>query len=140
MARAEAEHAYHLYVVRHAERDPLREALAADGVQTLVHYPAPVHRQPAFAHLRERSGPLDVTERLSAEIVSLPLFVGLAEAQLQRVVESVERFGALAGAGVAWGRPLPLEGQGDGGIGVEKDPREGVGRGAAARSARGVGS
>ncbi|HET9768941.1 MAG TPA: DegT/DnrJ/EryC1/StrS family aminotransferase, partial [Thermoanaerobaculia bacterium] len=96
VTRADAEHAYHLYVVRHPERDRLREALLADGVQTLVHYPAPVHRQPAFVHLRERSGPLDVTERLSAEIVSLPLFAGLAEAQLQRVVESVERFGAGA--------------------------------------------
>jgi dTDP-4-amino-4,6-dideoxygalactose transaminase len=96
VARAEADHAYHLYVVRHPERDRLREALLADGVQTLVHYPAPVHRQPAFAHLRERSGTLDVTERLSAEIVSLPLFAGLVEAQLQRVVESVERFGAGA--------------------------------------------
>ena len=96
IARAEAGHAFHLYVVRHRERDRLRAHLAAAGVHTLVHYPAPVHWQPAYAHLRERAGALAVTERLAAEIVSLPLFVGLADAQLDRVIETVESFDTAA--------------------------------------------
>ena len=99
-AHPEADHVYHLYVVRHPERDRLRQHLAAAGVQTLVHYPAPVHRQPAFAALGERGGPLAVTERLAGEIVSLPLFVGLADDQVARVVEAVESF-AAAPAGSA---------------------------------------
>jgi dTDP-4-amino-4,6-dideoxygalactose transaminase len=95
-ARTEAHHVYHLYVVRHRERHRLRAHLAAAGVQTLLHYPAPVHAQPAYAHLRERAGALAVTDRLASEILSLPLFVGLADDQLQRVVEVVESFSATA--------------------------------------------
>ncbi|HXT19685.1 MAG TPA: DegT/DnrJ/EryC1/StrS family aminotransferase, partial [Thermoanaerobaculia bacterium] len=91
---AGVEHAWHLFVVRHPERDRLRAELAAAGVQTLIHYPAPVHLQPAYAHLRARCGPLPVTERLMGEILSLPLFVGLGEERCARVVEAVERCAA----------------------------------------------
>jgi len=92
IVRDGAEHVFHLYVARHRERDRLRAHLAAAGVQTLVHYPAPVHGQLAYAHLRGHAGALAVTESLAGEIVSLPLFVGLRDAQLGRVVEAVESF------------------------------------------------
>jgi dTDP-4-amino-4,6-dideoxygalactose transaminase len=96
---AGAEHVFHLFVVRHPERDRLRAELLAAGVGTLVHYPAPVHLQPAYAHLRPPGGELARSERLCGEILSLPLYVGLGDERLARVVEVVERATALIGSG-----------------------------------------
>jgi dTDP-4-amino-4,6-dideoxygalactose transaminase len=95
---AGAEHVFHLFVVRHPERDRLRAELAAAGIGTLIHYPSPVHLQPAYAHLRARCGALPVTEQLAGEILSLPLYVGLSDERVARVVEAVERCTAGAPA------------------------------------------
>jgi dTDP-3-amino-3,4,6-trideoxy-alpha-D-glucose transaminase len=80
---------YHLYVVRHPERDRLRESLRRRGVGTLVHYPVPVHRQPAYADLGYGPGSLPVTERLAAEVLSLPLYVGLRPDEVRAVAAAV---------------------------------------------------
>lgn len=66
------DHAYHLYVVRPPARDPFRAALDAAGVGTAVHYPTPVHRQPAYREL-DVDGGFPVAEALCASVVSLPL-------------------------------------------------------------------
>ena len=87
--RGEAEHVFHLYVVRHPRRDELRDALAAGGVQTLIHYPVPVHLQPAYAHLGHLPGSLPATERAARGVLSLPLFVGLESAAIARVADAV---------------------------------------------------
>lgn len=80
-----SESAYHLFVVRSAQRDLLREMLAADGVATGVHYPVPCHRQPAY---RCAGGPaLPVAERAAREILSLPLHPGMTEEQVDRVCD-----------------------------------------------------
>jgi len=84
----EAEHVFHLYVVRHGRRDELKEALAARGIQTLIHYPVPVHLQPAWAHLGLLPGALPETERAAREILSLPLYVGLTNADLALVADA----------------------------------------------------
>jgi dTDP-4-amino-4,6-dideoxygalactose transaminase len=81
----QAEHAYHLYVVRHPERDAIRRALAEHGIDARVHYPRPVHLVPAFQRHRLRSWALPETEALAAECLSLPLFPGITEAELDRV-------------------------------------------------------
>lgn len=86
---APIEHVYHLYVARHADRDYLREALGHRGIGTLVHYPIPVHLQPAYADLGYQRGDLPVTERIAAEILSLPLYVGLTTDQIERVAAAV---------------------------------------------------
>jgi dTDP-4-amino-4,6-dideoxygalactose transaminase len=65
-------HVYHLYVIRHPRRDELRENLQKNGIGALIHYPIPIHRQPAYADLGLSSGSLPVTERLAGEILSLP--------------------------------------------------------------------
>ena len=97
-AHPEAEHVYHLYVVRHARRDGLRQHLARAGVETAVHYPRAVHQQPALSRLAAAGRDLAVTERLVTEILSLPLFVGLTEEQLATVVEAVDARAAVGSA------------------------------------------
>jgi dTDP-4-amino-4,6-dideoxygalactose transaminase len=82
-------HVYHLYVVRTRERDRLRRELAAMGIGTLVHYPQAVHQQPAYAHLA-RAG-LERSERLCSEVLSLPLYPELADAEVETVAATVRR-------------------------------------------------
>jgi dTDP-3-amino-3,4,6-trideoxy-alpha-D-glucose transaminase len=85
-------HVYHLYVVRHPRRDALAAHLAAAGIGTLVHYPIPVHLQPAYAALGLGPGSLPETERAAREVLSLPLYPGLAPEAQGRVAEAVNRF------------------------------------------------
>jgi dTDP-4-amino-4,6-dideoxygalactose transaminase len=80
------EHGYHLFVVRHPDRDGFREGLRRRGVETLIHYPIPVHLQTAYAHLGGRPGQLPETERAAREVVSLPLYPGLTRAQQDAVI------------------------------------------------------
>jgi dTDP-4-amino-4,6-dideoxygalactose transaminase len=68
-------------------RDWLQRQLQDSGVSTIIYYPIPIHLQPAYAHLGYGPGSLPVTERLCAEVLSLPIFPELSEAQQQRVVE-----------------------------------------------------
>jgi dTDP-4-amino-4,6-dideoxygalactose transaminase len=81
-------HFYHLYAVRSPERDALRERLRQRGIETALHYPRPVHRHAAYAHLR-RAGDLAVSERLAGEVVSLPLYPQLSDDELDAVVRAV---------------------------------------------------
>jgi dTDP-4-amino-4,6-dideoxygalactose transaminase len=84
------DHVYHQYVVRCAERDRLREHLAARGVSTAIHYPVPIHRTPAY---RRPGGPeLPVCERLANTICSLPMFPSMTAAELGRVVDACATF------------------------------------------------
>jgi dTDP-3-amino-3,4,6-trideoxy-alpha-D-glucose transaminase len=89
-------HVYHLFPVRSAERDRVRQHLAADGIETLVHYPVPIPRQPALA--AERPGACPVADRICSELVSLPLHPSLPVASLQAVAAALGRFqpGSLA--------------------------------------------
>jgi dTDP-3-amino-3,4,6-trideoxy-alpha-D-glucose transaminase len=80
-------HVYHLFVARTAHRDSLRASLARDGIETLVHYPRPIHEHPAYTHLR-REG-LEISKRLSGEIVSLPLYPELRDSELEAVAAAV---------------------------------------------------
>ncbi len=88
------ESAWHLYVVRAAntaQRDGLRGSLRAQGVETGVHYPLPLHLQPAYAALGYRAGALPVTEAWAATCLSLPLYPELSDEQQEWVVELVLR-------------------------------------------------
>jgi len=84
-------HVYHLYVVRTRERDALRRQLAEAGIGVAVHYPTPIHLQPAYAHLGYRKGSLPVTEHVAAEILSLPMHPFLTPAEVRAVAAAVER-------------------------------------------------
>ncbi len=82
-------HVFHLYVVRHAGRDHIASALAAAKIGTQVHYPVPVHRQPAYLDHGYEEGSLPVTERASREILSLPMYPDLAEGDVLAVADAV---------------------------------------------------
>lgn len=88
-SRPHSDHVYHLFVVRHAARDALADRLRARGVETLVHYPVPVHLQPAYAHLGGHAGDLPETERAAREVLSLPLYPGLSREQQDAVIVAV---------------------------------------------------
>lgn len=86
--RPGADHVFHLYVVRSAERDALQVRLREEGIGSGIHYPAPVHLQPAYDG-RVAMGPtgLAQTERASREVLSLPLYPELTDEQVARVCE-----------------------------------------------------
>jgi dTDP-4-amino-4,6-dideoxygalactose transaminase len=91
---------HHLFVIRHPRRDALLRALKDCGVGTLIHYPIPLHLQPAFASLGGKPGDLPVAEAAAREILSLPLYPELTDAQVRRVARNVrELSGTLAGGG-----------------------------------------
>jgi dTDP-4-amino-4,6-dideoxygalactose transaminase len=80
---------HHLFVVEVDDRDRVRGELAALGVSTGVHYPTPVHLQPGWRHLGYAPGSLPVSERLADRILSLPVFPGMREGEVDRVVEAL---------------------------------------------------
>ena len=84
-----ARHVYHVYAVQADKRDELQKRLLSQGVQTGVHYPIPIHLQPAYASLGYKLGDLPVTESLADRVLSLPMFPELSDEQIDRVVEAV---------------------------------------------------
>jgi len=82
----------HLYVARAARRDGLRRHLAKHGIATGVHYPVPLHLQPAFAASGLKRGDLPVAERACREIVSLPLWPHMADSAVEEVAQRVREF------------------------------------------------
>ena len=84
-----ADPAWHLFVVRHEDRDGLAARLKEKGVSTLIHYPVPPHLQPAYAELGRAPGAYPVSERIHREILSLPIGPTMSEAEIERVIEAV---------------------------------------------------
>jgi dTDP-4-amino-4,6-dideoxygalactose transaminase len=83
-----AKHIYHLYVVQTPDRNQLQGALDAADVSHGIHYPVPVHLQPAFADLGCKRGSFPVSEALAPRIISLPMFPELADSQIERVANA----------------------------------------------------
>jgi dTDP-4-amino-4,6-dideoxygalactose transaminase len=88
-----AQHVYHQFVVRTPARDELRARLAAQGIDTGIHYPAPIHRQPAY-HGRLAGENLAQAERACREILSLPMYPQLPRATARRIGESIRAWAA----------------------------------------------
>ena len=84
-----ARHVYHVYAVQSDNRDELQKRLTAAGVQTGVHYPIPIHLQPAYESLGYKRGDLPVTENLAERVLSLPMFPELSDEQIERVANAV---------------------------------------------------
>lgn len=89
---AYAEPVYHLYVIRTQRRDELLDYLRAQGVAAGIHYPIPIHQQPAYAHLGYAVGSLPVTEQQAAQLLSLPMYPELSDDAVDYVAETIAEF------------------------------------------------
>jgi dTDP-4-amino-4,6-dideoxygalactose transaminase len=81
-----ARHVYHVYAVRMQERDAVMRSLKERGIQFAVHYPVPIHLQKAYQDLGYKPGSLPISEQIACELISLPMFPELTEAQITTVV------------------------------------------------------
>ena len=94
VARHDVRHVYHVYAVRTAgavQREALRQALAADGIATNIHYPIPVHLQEAYADLGYGPGAFPHAERAAGEVLSLPMYAELPRNAAERVATGIRR-------------------------------------------------
>jgi dTDP-4-amino-4,6-dideoxygalactose transaminase len=84
-----ARHVYHIYAARVPERDAVQRELRADGIQTGIHYPVPVHLQPAHADLGYRRGQFPNSEEAAGQVLSLPMFPELTDSQIEQVARTL---------------------------------------------------
>jgi dTDP-4-amino-4,6-dideoxygalactose transaminase len=89
---ANSRHVYHVYAIGLPRRNQALEALQSAGIGVGIHYPVPVHLQKAYAHLGHGAGSLPVSESLSAEFLSLPMFPELTAEQGSKVIDQLEKF------------------------------------------------
>jgi dTDP-4-amino-4,6-dideoxygalactose transaminase len=87
-----AKHVYYMYVIRMQHRDELMKYLKQQGIECGIHYPIPLHLQPAYASLGGRKGQFPVSEQIASEIVSIPLYPELTDEQRQYVVDHIKKF------------------------------------------------
>jgi dTDP-4-amino-4,6-dideoxygalactose transaminase len=86
------QHIYHQYTVKVNDRDRLQAHLKERGISSAVHYPRPLHLQPAFAYLGYKKGDFPMSERLSEEVLCLPIYPEMEEKEVEAVVEGVRSF------------------------------------------------
>ena len=87
-----AKHVYYMYEIRVQQRDSLMEYLKQQGIECGIHYPLPLHLQPAYASLGFRKGQFPVSEQLAQEIISIPIYPELTHEQRQYVVDHIKKF------------------------------------------------
>jgi dTDP-4-amino-4,6-dideoxygalactose transaminase len=85
-------HVFHQFVIRHPRRDDLQAYLKKQGIHTLIHYPVPVHLQPAYADLDYSPGSLPHTELAAREVLSLPMYPELSEDNVERICRLILEF------------------------------------------------
>jgi len=88
----QAKHVFHQYVIRAQRRDELRQFLAERKIGSEIYYPLPLHLQPVFSYLGLKAGDMPVSEQAAREVLALPLFPELTEAEIRLVVESIAEF------------------------------------------------
>ena len=88
----QAKHVFHQYVIRAQRRDQLRQFLADRKIGTEIYYPLPLHLQPVFSYLGLKTGDLPVAEQAAQEVLALPMFPELTEAEIRLVVDSISDF------------------------------------------------
>ena len=89
---AYARNVYHLYVVRTERRDELRRYLEQANIGSAVHYPLPVHRQPSYTDLNLGEGSFPQAETCSREVLSLPIFPEMEEAEIRYIANAIADF------------------------------------------------
>lgn len=89
-------HVYHLFVIRSKKRNGLHASLKKRGIDTLIHYPIPIHLQKAYRDLGCQRGNFRITERFSGQVLSLPLFPELTESEMDEVAGAIRLFNDLS--------------------------------------------
>jgi dTDP-4-amino-4,6-dideoxygalactose transaminase len=87
----EVEPVYHLYVVQVPDRDRVQAALKAEGIETGIHYPIPLHQQPAYAHLGHKPEDFPISAALGPRLLSLPMFAEITDAQIETVAHALRK-------------------------------------------------
>ena len=90
--RPNSEHVFHLYVIKCQQRDTLLKHFNQNNIQAGIHYPIPLHLQPALKYLGYKPGDFPVSEELSSSIISLPIYPELSEVDVNRIVHAVKDF------------------------------------------------
>jgi len=88
----EASHVYHLFVIRTRHRDKLQNYLTLNGIGSLIHYPIPIHLQTAYSYLGFKKGDYPIAEEISDTCLSLPLFPGMTQEQVEYICEKIKDF------------------------------------------------
>ena len=83
-------HVYHVYAIRTKQRQAWQDALGAQGIQTGIHYPIPIHLQPAYRDLEYREGDFPHAEAAAREVLSLPIFPEMTDAQVEMVADALQ--------------------------------------------------
>ena len=83
---------FHIYVIRTKQRDALQEHLTKHGIGTMIHYPVPPHFQEAYRDKGWKQGQFPLAEEIAATCLSLPIFPGLTDGQIERVVAVIKAF------------------------------------------------
>ena len=86
--RENAEHVYHQFVVRVKQRDHFREYLKRCGIETVIHYPIPPHLAGCYQSLGYKKGNFPIAEKYAGEVLSLPIFNGMTEEEIQFVIKT----------------------------------------------------
>ena len=87
-----AHHVYHLFVIRTQQRERLQEWLNKHGITTSIHYPEPIHYQPAYRDLGYAKGDFPVSEKCAEEILSIPLYPELSDDQIQYISQKIKKY------------------------------------------------
>jgi dTDP-4-amino-4,6-dideoxygalactose transaminase len=88
----QAKHVFHQYVIRAQRRDELRHFLAERKIGSEIYYPLPLHLQPVFSYLGLKAGDMPISEQAAREVLALPMFPELTEAEIRWVIESIADF------------------------------------------------
>lgn len=91
VVRSWTTHVYYVYVVQVSERNRFRQAMEQEGIATGIHYPTPIHLQPACLYCGYGRGTLPVTEAMAEHVISLPMYPELTDEQIQRVIKAVKK-------------------------------------------------
>lgn len=87
-----ARHVFHLYVIRHPDRENFRAYLEQKGIDTLIHYPVPIHLQEAYNEFKGLKGKFPITEKFMSEIISLPIFPQLKNDEVKKIVNMINGY------------------------------------------------
>lgn len=88
----DVQHSYHLYVIKSQNRDSLKKHLEKKEIETGIHYPIPLHLQPAFSYLGQKEGDFPIAEKLSKQILSIPIYPELTEENQNKIINMIRNF------------------------------------------------